>query len=180
MEIVLGWPTIPEHGFCPGVWYKYSLSLNWKKKNKKQPDFSPFPSSSYHLWIVCFAGNGTSCPFSSSVLGFLSGWSLCRSCECSHSLCELICASVVLFPDNTVSLKSSTTSGSYNLSVPSFTQIPAHWWEACEKDIPVRVELHKASHSLYAVQLWISGLITVNCKKRLCWGLSWSFSAEAL
>lgn len=28
MEIVLGWPTIPEHGFCPGVWYKYSLSLN--------------------------------------------------------------------------------------------------------------------------------------------------------
>ena len=41
---------------------------------------------------------------------------LCRSCVCCHSLYEFICLSVLLCLEDTVSLESSITSGSSNLS----------------------------------------------------------------
>lgn len=170
MAIVLGWPTNPEHGSCPRVLYMYQVSLNWWKLAFLYQQLSFV--NSFLFFSFFFSGDRTSRPFSSSMLGFLSGLSLGRSCACCYSFCELICASAMLFLDNAISLKLSTSSGSYNLSGPSFTQIPEHWWEGCDKDISFRVELYKVSHSLQVVQFRISVLITVCCKKLLCWVLS--------
>lgn len=75
-------------------------------------------------------------PFQCSILsGFLN---LCMSCACCHSLCEFLCISVLLCLEDTTSLKSSTTSGSQNLSFFSSTQIsePWGWGRMLDEDIP--------------------------------------------
>jgi hypothetical protein len=48
--------------------------------------------------------------------GTLSGLDLWKSCACCHSLCEFVCAPVLLCMDGTVSMGSSITSGSASSS----------------------------------------------------------------
>lgn len=50
----------------------------------------------------------------SFMLVFFSALSSGRSCPLCHSLCRSRCASILLCTENAVSLKSPTTSGSYN------------------------------------------------------------------
>lgn len=40
------------------------------------------------------------------------------TCACWHRLCGFICSSILLYLEDTVSLESSTTSGSYNFLPP--------------------------------------------------------------
>lgn len=54
-------------------------------------------------------------------VGILPGSILHRSCTDSHSHSEFMCTTGLLCSDNTVSLESATTSGSYNLPASSRT-----------------------------------------------------------
>lgn len=45
----------------------------------------------------------------------MSDWNLYMSCACWHSLCDFVCASIVLNLEDTASLCSSISSVSYNL-----------------------------------------------------------------
>lgn len=49
-------------------------------------------------------------PFPPLSLETPSGLNLCRSCVCCHSLREFICAPVLLYLEDTVSLESPTSS----------------------------------------------------------------------
>lgn len=71
----------------------------------------PFPSK-YQLKIAFWFGVGLCVYFPRSMLGFLSGLNLCSSCTHCHTLCELICVSVLLCLEDAVPLESPTTSGS--------------------------------------------------------------------
>lgn len=51
--------------------------------------------------------------------GIWTGSVLCRSCACSHSCYEFICATAPSYPETTILVEMSTTSGSYDLSAPS-------------------------------------------------------------
>lgn len=51
-------------------------------------------------------------------LGFFAWVELAWSCVCCHNCCKVICATVLLFQKNTVSLIFSTIFGSYNLWTP--------------------------------------------------------------
>jgi hypothetical protein len=59
--------------------------------------------------------------------GIFSVLTLYTSCACCHNCCDFICATSLLWPSNTVSLKSFTTSGSYNLSTASPAMISELW-----------------------------------------------------
>lgn len=73
------------------------------------------------------------------IQSFLVGWGAVhfmlqccdpvRPCECSHSLWKFLRVSVLLYLEDTVSSESALTSGSYNLSMSSSTQIPVPWGE---------------------------------------------------
>jgi hypothetical protein len=58
----------------------------------------------------------TLCPLPLFSVRFLYGMNLCRNCAWYHNLSEFIYASSLLCLDVLVPLKSSTTSGFYNLS----------------------------------------------------------------
>lgn len=57
-----------------------------------------------------------------------------RFCMCCYSLCEFICASVLLYLEDTISLELFTTSGLYNIYASYITYIPylalrgGVWW----------------------------------------------------
>lgn len=70
-----------------------------------------------------------------SIMGFLSSLSLWQASCMDYNVCELICASVLFVYKDTIALKSSTSSGSYNLSASRSTWIPElgeeesfHFW----------------------------------------------------
>lgn len=82
---------------------------------------SSFPSC--QMSAAPSARSGTSHSLLLLRAGILSGLSLTRSC----AFCHIAVNSYVQLPcclENTVSLCSSTTSGSCSLSTPSFTKIP--------------------------------------------------------
>lgn len=58
----------------------------------------------------------------------------------------------VVFED-TVSLESSVTSGSCNLSTSSYTYIPDPQEEELDENIAFKTECSEAAHSLHNVQL---------------------------
>lgn len=91
----------------------------------------------------------------------LSGLNLCRSYACCHSPCELRYISAVV----SVSLESSTTSGSYSLSSFSSTKIPNPSWEECNEDIPSVVSAPSSS-TLHTIQLWFLVLIPIYHKQK--------------
>jgi hypothetical protein len=65
----------------------------------------------------------------------------------------------------TVFFESSTTPKSYNLSSVYFSWVPETLKEVFDNDIPFKAECSTVSHPLYAVDLWISVLISIYCKK---------------
>lgn len=70
------------------------------------------------------------------ILGSCPVWNW-RSCVCCPSPSEFIHASVLLYLDDTVSLESATTSGSYSLPTSSSAQTPEPWREGSDTDIPL-------------------------------------------
>lgn len=73
-----------------------------------------------------------------------------------HSLCEFLCTLVLLYVEDTASLVSSISSGSYNLTILSFTNLSELIAEGSEGDIPFKAESRKVLHFLQIVQLWVS------------------------
>lgn len=67
---------------------------------------------------------------------------LCRCHPCSHS--RFTCAVI----QHTISLQTSTTSGSYSLSMSSFPMAPGSWVE-CDIAVSFRAERLTVSSSLY-------------------------------
>lgn len=83
----------------------YIQQCSWKKL------IFPFPKG-----INCKQPlDGSSCSLPRLSAEPQSGLDLCRPCECCHSLCEFWWASVLLYPEGTVSLEPSITSGFYSL-----------------------------------------------------------------
>ena len=74
------------------------------------------------------------------------GLNLCRPYACCHSLCDLICSSVLLCLEDTVSLVSPITSGSDDLSasLPYSTLSPQG------------MNLMKASHLMWNAPRWLT------------------------
>lgn len=101
--------------------YSFSL-LKIKRQVLKILEFS-YPRS-FHLQIVSWLRGGLYVHFPCFMLRFLSGLSLLKTYRCSHSLCEFICSSALLYLKNTVFLKSFTSSSSSSLSALFPTEIP--------------------------------------------------------
>lgn len=72
-------------------------------------------------------------------VGNFYGLILFRLCACCHSCCECRYATSLLCPENTISLSSSTISGSY-LSSHYSTIIPEFFCQGCKKVTPFRLE----------------------------------------
>lgn len=75
-----------------------------------------FPLSQQLSFVSSFSGGVVRlcAHFASFMLVFFSALSSGRSCSRCHNLCRSRCASILLCTENAVSLKSPTTSGSYN------------------------------------------------------------------
>lgn len=106
---VFCWPLTPAQPACPGVWFAHSDTPLGKKR------IFPLPAS-----INCKQLLGQRWHLVS--LSPSQCWDfalkLCRSSVCCHSL---VCSSVLLCLEGTVSFESPTTSGFYNLSASSST-----------------------------------------------------------
>lgn len=102
--------------------------------------------------------------------GILCGLNLCKPCRCCRRPCELVWASPLLCLESS-SFASSSVSGSYSVPTLFCAHIPVPWVEGCDSHIPVRTKCSK-SLALHIVQLWVSVLITIYCKKIL---LQWGF-----
>lgn len=90
MESALCWSSTPGHGACPGVWVFHPVTLHWRKL------IFPFPFPSRLGVGLC----DHSLPLLAEVL---SGLNLGRSCACCDSLCEFMCALILLCLDDAVS-----------------------------------------------------------------------------
>lgn len=71
--------------------------------------------------------------------------------------------------EDTAFLESSITPGSYNISASSSIQTPELWGKGFNEIVPFRTEDSKVSCSLYIVQLWVSVLVPLYCKKKVLW-----------
>lgn len=125
-------------------------------------------TSRYQWKIVSWFGVGP-CPLPLLIAGTFCSLALCRFCVCWHNLCEFLCVSISLHLEAIVALESFLVAGPYNLSTSSSTENSEPWWEGFDENIPIRVESFKVSHSLLFVQLSISLLIIIDCKKMPLW-----------
>lgn len=73
------------------------------------------PPSSYQISLVPQLRASLHANLSSSMLGLLSGLILQRSYVCCHNCCDFIYVTLLLCQQDIISLKSPTTSGSYDL-----------------------------------------------------------------
>ena len=129
---------------------------------------------------VFLVRDGTLSPIPTLSTGTSPGLNLYRSCARCHSLCEFIWV-LVLYLEDIVSLLSTITSGSYNLSTSSSTEIakpPGKGFDDFYDDISFRKESFTVSQSLHNFQLWTSVLITILSAARrnfsdLSWGNGW-------
>lgn len=78
-------------------------------------------------------------PFSSRIPSNLG---LHRSHGCCHN--EVICVAILLYLEDTVSVESCITSGSYSLSPCSLAELSGPWQEEFGEDIPFRTEFSKS------------------------------------
>lgn len=88
--------------------------------------------------------------------GILSDFILCRSCACSHRHCEFLHSMTLSHPTNTLSLQTSTASGSYNLSIPSSTIFLEPWEEEYDIDVSFRTEHFIVSYSMQFIRFCIN------------------------
>lgn len=64
------------------------------------------------------------------------------SCTCAHNCCEFTCGAAMLCPEDTVSLETATTSGSYALSTLLFhTYLWALIGRECNTNVPFTAEI---------------------------------------
>ena len=100
----------------------------------------------------------------------LSGLNLCMPCESCQHLCKLICTSVLWTLEDTVSLESPIMSSSYSFFMPLCLHSPLNSegsirWGHSISDLVLQV-----SCCLHCVQLQISVLVLIYCKRKLLWG----------
>lgn len=98
-----------------------------------------------------------------SVLWFLSRLNLYKSCACYHSLCEFTCESTLLCLENDA---ASAIPRGYTLSMSSLQRAPSLEFN---KDISLSIKDFTVSHALHNMQVWVTVLITIYCKKKLFW-----------
>lgn len=118
MESILCWPTTAFSGACSGMCLIHPMTLLRGKRT--------FPFSAGIYCRSSLVRGGALCLLSPPPIQplNLSGRNLFRPCACCHSLYKFRCQSVLLFLEDTASLDSSITSGSYTLSVSSSAEIP--------------------------------------------------------
>lgn len=138
-----------------------TLSFHWRK----------FPGS-YWLHIASWLELGLRL----FCTGILSGVNQDRSCACCHGPCELKWASARMYLENAVSWSYSSPLAFYSLSTFSSTCVPEPWGEGFNGLFLLGLSAPK-SFTLNAVQLWVSILISIYCKKSLFW---WVFSNAML
>lgn len=135
----------PEPGACPGVRLIVPLSLHWR--------ILIFPSlSSYQFSNSFLAGGRTDRPLSHFIGGIWSGLNLCSCNACCYSLCVLSALGLLCL-ENAISLKSSTTSGSYSLS--AFFSLSLEGRSVMKAYIQGRAP-PSSSFTPLIVQLWVS------------------------
>lgn len=115
------------HMGCLGCWEK---SFPWRLRLSVQ--LCTLTKKAFWLEV----GLCVHLPF--SILGSCPVWN-CRSRMCCHSLGEFTHASILLYLDDTVSLESATTSGSYSLPTSSSAHTPEPWREVSDTDIPLSI-----------------------------------------
>lgn len=99
IEFILCWPPTPGHGACFTVWLIHPVTVHWRKLTLV------LPASISCRWLLGWGWGGIWVHFPHSVLDLL--WlEYIRSCACCHSDCEVICASVLLWLEDTVCLGS--------------------------------------------------------------------------
>lgn len=98
-----------------------------------------------------------------SVLWFLSRLNLYKSCACYHSLCEFTCESTLLCLENDA---ASAIPRGYTLSMSSLQRAPSLEFN---KDISLSIKDFTVSHALHNMQVWVTVLITIYCKKKFFW-----------
>lgn len=109
METSLYWLTTPEHGACPGVGYTQSYSIGEHR--------SP-PPRGYQLWLDPWWGWDFMPTSSLSCWDFV--WpEFVQVWVCCHRPCEFLHTPALWCPEDTVFLKSYTSSGSCDLSASS-------------------------------------------------------------
>lgn len=117
------------------------------------PQIRPSPSGLTCQKILSYGW--TSCPSSSSVLGFVFGLISHSSWSCFHNHCVFLCTTALLCPGNTISVGHLLF-----LVLRTFLPVPL-WWslslrkKECDIDIPVRSG-HSVASSLYVDQLRVS------------------------
>lgn len=91
---------------------------------------SPY-ASNYEMPIAPLLSVGgfmTTSPFHAEIL---SGLSLHRCCACCHNYSKFIYTVALLCPENTRSLKFSSTSPSYHILTPHSSKISGPMWCKC-------------------------------------------------
>lgn len=143
---------------CTGVWLKYSLCYFIEKKKLI------FPSLSIcQLQITSWLEVGHWDYFFLSVLRFLSKLNLHKSSAWCHSLCAFICGSALLC------LEKAASSGMPRAETLSMSSLQRALSLEFNKDIIFNIKYSTVSHSLHIMQVWVTVLITIYCKKELLW-----------
>lgn len=140
-EFILCWPIFHEYRACPGMWLIYPVSLHGRKYCFlfEESVTNNFLVRGVTLWPLPF-----------SVLGICFAWTY-PSLMYAATISMSSHVHHMLYLEDIISLESSITSGSYNLST-----FPDPRWD--DKDISFRSECSKVlpfPHCL-AVGLYIS------------------------
>lgn len=135
---------------CPAMWWIPPVSLYWRKL---------IVPSHQLLSVNNFsAGYGTLCNLRFFVVGFSLTWSYTGQSLWVHMY---ICP---IMPGRYCFLRIIHISGSYNLSIPSSSQIPKPWGEGCDKTIPFRVSTLKSLSLPSRCPAEVSAIVPIYCK----------------
>lgn len=98
-------------------------------------------------------------PVSHLCVGILLAWACQQSCTCCDNYHEFICATFLLFLENTIYLKLPTTSYSYTILIFSSWNIPEPCVDRCSIDTNL-----KLSNPLSLILAYYPALgLSVNC-----------------
>lgn len=102
---------------------------------------------------------GVFMPVSHLCVRILLAWASQQSCTCCDNYHEFICATFLLFLENTIYLKSPTTSHSYTILIFSSKKIP----EPCVDRCSMNTNL-KLNNSLSLILTYYPAMgLSVNC-----------------
>lgn len=150
---------------CRGFYWSIK-SWSWPPS----PKTTHFPSPRSHQQpTASHLGGGISWVSFQSMLGFLTGLILCRSCPCSHSHCVFTCAMALLCRLDTVFLQTSTASGSCHFS--TLSSVMSLSGKGCDIDVSFRAEHSAFSCFLSIGHLWVSVYISIYSKMKLLGGV---------